>query len=90
MKCTCGSSWECVCPTCHQWAPSDEWISVKNEPPRKDIPILVWTEYLDFPVSVYWKERGTYGKPGYFENGDEYEMKEESITHWLPLQEPPK
>lgn len=67
-----------------------EWISVKNHSPRKDIPILVWTEYLDFPITVHWKEDGTYGEPGYFENGDEYEIKEKNISHWMPLPIPPK
>jgi hypothetical protein len=68
----------------------NEWISVKDHPARKDIPILVWTECLDFPVSVLWKEEGTYGEPAFFENGDEYEIKAKDITHWQPLQEPPK
>ena len=67
-----------------------EWISVKDHPPRKDAPILIWTECLDFPVTVYWKEDGTYGEPGYFESGDEYETKEEDIAYWMLAPEPPK
>ena len=26
MKCKCGSSWECVCPTCNEYAPSEHII----------------------------------------------------------------
>jgi hypothetical protein len=67
-----------------------EWISVKNLPPDKTKPILIWHECLDFPITVYWKEEGTYGEPAFFENGDEYATKEETITHWQYPPEQPK
>ncbi len=67
-----------------------DWISVKDELPSKSFPILVWREYLNFPVSVYWMQDGTYGEPGFFEQGDEYEVKVEDISYWMPLPEPPK
>lgn len=67
-----------------------KWISVKDQSVPKNKPILVWAEHLQFPISIYWKEEGTYGEPSFFENGDEYEVKEEDIVCWIPLPEPPK
>lgn len=67
-----------------------EWISVRERPPRKDIPILIMTKSLKFPISVYWIEEGTYGEPGFFEHEDEYSTREEDITHWMPLPPPPE
>ena len=66
------------------------WISVIASRARKDIPILISAESLDFPVSVLWLEEGTYGEPGFFVEGEEYMIKENEITHWMPLPEPPK
>lgn len=68
----------------------NQWISVKNELPRKDIPILVVTEYCEIPDVVKWQEDGTYGYPGFFESNNEYETKEKDITHWMPCPELPK
>lgn len=66
-----------------------EWINVKDQAPPRDKPILISGEFLDFPISVYWKEDGTCKEPGFFEHGDEYCTKEEKITHWMPLPKPP-
>ena len=67
-----------------------EWISVKDRPSAKDKPILVWAKFVDFPVSVLWKENGAYGEPDFFESGDEYAISEERISHWMPLPKPPE
>ena len=66
-----------------------KWISVKDELPRKDIPILVVTKFCEMPDCVRWLEEGTYGEPGFFESNDEYETKEESILFWMPAPELP-
>mgnify|MGYP001611057392 CR=1 FL=1 len=65
------------------------WISVKDTPPSRDVPILVYGDVFHFPVSVRWKEDGTYGEPGFFQEGDEDDIKEDDISHWMPLPEAP-
>ena len=61
-----------------------QWINVKKQPPRKDIPILVICELQEMPNVVKWLEDGTYGEPGFFESNEEYETKEEHILYWMP------
>lgn len=67
-----------------------EWISVKNAPPRKDIPILVFCKHSQFPDSVKWEEDGTYGEPAFFDTEKEYDTKEKDILFWMPIPELPK
>lgn len=67
----------------------NNWIETKKEAPRKDIPILVVTEFSEMPDCVRWLEDGTYGEPGYFESNNEYETKIKDITHWMPAPEIP-
>jgi hypothetical protein len=66
------------------------WINAKEIVPSREFPILIWGEFMEMPISVEWKEDGTYGEPGFFEAGDEYCTKEENISHWMPLPKPPK
>ena len=67
-----------------------KWISVKDQEPRKDIPILIINKYRDFPTSVRWVENGTYGEPSFFESNDEYCISIDHILFWMPLPEPPE
>lgn len=66
-----------------------EWINAKEQPPKKDIPILVASEFREMADVVRWLEDGTYGEPGFFESNDEYEIKEEDILYWMPAPTPP-
>ncbi len=66
------------------------WISVKDMPPRKDIPIVIISKYRDIPTAVRWVEDGTYGCPGFYESNDEYEPKETDIIYWMALPPPPQ
>jgi len=81
MKCSCGSSWECVCPTCHQWAPLDEWISVKASLPEEGQHVLVFNEFGCMTVAYY----DSYIKEWQSDIGRIY-----NIIYWQPLPEPPK
>lgn len=67
-----------------------EWISVEEESPSKEYPILIWNKWYEFPISVKWLKEGTYGESGFFDKEKEYETKEKDITHWMPLPELPK
>ncbi len=67
-----------------------EWISCTFRPPAKDVPILVHAIFLEFPVSVLWYEDGTYGEPGFFQEGGEYIVREKDMLYWMPLPQPPK
>ncbi len=67
-----------------------KWIEARNQPARKDIPILVLTEFSEMPDVVIWIEDGTYGQPGFFESNNEYETKEQDITYWMPAPEIPE
>lgn len=66
------------------------WKDAKTIPPRKDIPILVVTEFDEMPNVVRWLEEGTYGDPGFYEANDEYETKQEAILYWMAAPEVPK
>lgn len=70
-----------------------EWISIKyRKPLKEDSPILACTESFDdylCMAALHWLENGWNG-PGWYDHSDEYGMKEEEITHWMPLLLPPK
>jgi hypothetical protein len=94
MKCKCGSSWECVCPTCHQWAPIDKWIRTQDRLPKKG----EYEEILTFQmiednrtgkmlphISIDPRENL------YIRKGRLYsDFGNEEVTHWQPPPEPPK
>lgn len=69
-----------------------EWISVKDRMPLKEnSPILACREaYDDYlrMAALHWLDNGWDG-PGWCDHSDEYGMKEEEITHWMPLPLPP-
>lgn len=69
---------------------SYNWISVQDNPPRKDVPIIAYCEYYEMPHILRWLEEGTYGEPGFFEPNEEYETKEKDITFWMVCPENPK
>jgi hypothetical protein len=59
-----------------------EWISVKDRLPDKNIPsqfyLCYWNGYIR--VCKYWRTRKVFELRG----------KEVKVTHWMPLPEPPK
>lgn len=63
----------------------NEWISVKDRLPEKDVEVLVYTRNrfvstLDHEDIDYLEENGKFHRY----NGNQY------ISHWMPLPEPPK
>ena len=55
-----------------------EWISVKDRLPDADGDYLVWNDYHKAIVGHYWS-KGRY-----------FISKAVTVTHWMPLPEPPK
>lgn len=62
-----------------------EWISVKNELPENDDPVLVYTNSsaVDFPIRVACFD----GTEGGWWDIEGYEM---SVLYWMPLPKAPK
>lgn len=62
--------------------PVQEWISVKDRLPDKNIPsqfyLCYWNGYIR--VCKYWRTRKVFELRG----------KEVKVTHWMPLPQPPK
>ena len=56
----------------------DKWISVKERLPDADGDYLVWNDYHKAIVGHYWS-MGRY-----------FISKAVTVTHWMPLPEPPK
>lgn len=64
-----------------------EWISVKERMPRYNKDVITFAPNMAMPIVVDWYN-GYYGE-------DDNEWHEgwntgRSITHWMPLPEPPK
>ena len=55
-----------------------EWISVGERLPESDGEFLVWNDFYGAIVGHYWA-RGKY-----------FISKAVTVTHWMPLPEPPK
>ena len=66
-----------------------EWISVKKMLPEKNMKVLCF--YHGKRIKVFWfsKEKGMFFE---YENRDHYVERyaKTSVTHWMPLPEPPK
>ena len=62
-----------------------EWISVKDGLPEEWTDVLVFSRFGFIETAVY---TGAHGKWRIGWNGDMLEA--DSITHWMPLPEPPK
>lgn len=58
------------------------WIDVKNESPEKTGDYLIFN--TDGAVWIYWYDEEY--KEWYDDNG----YQTESVTHWMPLPEPPR
>jgi len=62
-----------------------KWISVKERLPEHGECVMV---YGDKMVGSYYLLATFY--EGLFIDLDEPELKQETITHWIPLPDPPK
>lgn len=70
-----------------------KWISVKDRLPEPEIPVLV--TYIGFVDGVAESDgiaTINYGEWCWYEdkNSDNDEAVKVTITHWMPLPEPPK
>lgn len=75
--------------TCGNYIPANEWISVEEILPKNDEEVLVcaYNSKLKFST-VFIDEYNDEGKWGEFSwLYDDYVW---SVTHWMPLPEPPK
>ena len=71
------------------------WISVKDELPEDDIPVLVVVNDEIDVLIIRWEEptwEETYKRFQYWNNpyDDGQEFEWDTVTHWKPLPEPPK
>jgi len=65
-----------------------EWISVKDRLPQEDDPVLVWdiaSPYSEF-VDIGYYDPHSAPDTGWRCN----EYMNRSVTHWMPLPEPPQ
>jgi hypothetical protein len=65
------------------------WTCARQSSPSKEYPIIVITEFDEFPKIVKFIEDGIYGEPSFFESNGEYECTEENIFYWMPAPIPP-
>jgi hypothetical protein len=68
----------------------NNWISSKDEAPRKDIPIIIIGEYFEMPTIVIWYGYGTQGDGGFIEGNGEFEINESDILYWMPAPHMPE
>ncbi|NJB80339.1 DUF551 domain-containing protein [Xanthomonas arboricola] len=74
-----------------------EWQPIETAP-KDGTRILVWCEHEDYPFPAYWFEHPRFSawlafKSHLTTDGDanvvDY-FSQQSISHWMPLPEPPK
>lgn len=63
-----------------------EWISVKDKLPQESKPIIVYNKKTLQVVVAIRRYRKT---KGWVWTRNNYMIKREYITHWMPLPEPP-
>lgn len=72
---------------------SNGWISVKDRLPEEDIAVLVYGQVLNDPPDVIGVRRRYNGDQEWkytWESEDGFIYREDDVTHWMPLPEPPK
>jgi hypothetical protein len=71
----------------------NNWISVKDRLPEEDIAVLVYGQVLNDPPDVIGVRRRYNGDQEWkytWESEDGFIYREDDVTHWMPLPEPPK
>lgn len=69
----------------------NNWISSKDEAPRRDIDILVALSLNDvLPIAVQWTEDDWFDEPGFTNYFESNLILEKDILYWMPLPKPPK
>ena len=61
------------------------WISVEYKLPHIEKEVLLLLDYGDYEVRI-----GYYSLYGVWMFGDSMDVAGASVTHWMPLPEPPK
>lgn len=68
-----------------------DWVSVKDKLPEpSDKPLLVWTRESDYPALAIFTGDTKIGQWEVYSTHDIWYTTTGSITHWMPLPEPPK
>lgn len=64
-----------------------EWISVKDRLPKKYEFVLTYSPEKALPIvsNIYGRQLGPFGNVV-----DGFSLDNDSVTHWMPLPEPPK
>ena len=96
MKCKCGSTWVSVCPNCHEYTQTWQWISVEDRLPNNFQELLmtyndIVTEgmyHSEIPNGGFYYSTNCYHDP--ITNCKCKELIQEGITHWMPLPIPPE
>lgn len=68
----------------------NDWISVKNKLPEKEQKVLFYVKERDEIFAGCFSLRFENNQFEFVENLDGWNFFEETITHWMPLPEPPK
>lgn len=74
-------------------AAQPQWISVKDRLPEEDVAVLVYGQILNDPPDVIGVRRRYIGDQEWkytWESEDGFIYREDDVTHWMPLPEPPK
>ena len=72
---------------------AQQWISVKERLPKEDVAVLVYGQVLNNPPEVIGVRRRYNGDQEWkhtWESEDGFIYREDDVTHWMPLPEPPK
>ena len=70
----------------------NEWISVKDQVPKKGLIVLVYTRFdsccFDRGSHICYRKGDKFFHVIYFEDEDPIDCLH--VSHWMPLPEPPK
>lgn len=92
--CKCGSTYVIVCPDCHEYTQTWQWIRVKDRLPTQEGQYLVVVCHLNCLNHVRQRMKvARFNKSGEHKKAHFYgnqTFRAKDITHWMPLPKPPK